>query len=178
MRRVDSLSPDPCVASELSFRGFEGTQGIMVLRHLDCGASTSLYRTNDARWATPETRSTSNEPETSEIIASSGSAAASQESWRDCSAGANRRDPSLPWRFAESATTDGTPSGSMGPTRAQWSSPGPGELAVTDPSPRAAVVASLASTLSRAVALGDEVAARVVHEAIGRLLGLAVAPEG
>ncbi|WP_437819623.1 hypothetical protein [Sorangium sp. So ce1078] len=36
----------------------------------------------------------------------------------------------------------------------------------------------LASTLSRAVALGDEVAARVVHEAIGRLLGLPVAPEG
>ncbi|WP_438024003.1 hypothetical protein [Sorangium sp. So ce233] len=48
---------------------------------------------------------------------------------------------------------------------------------MTDPSPRAAVVASLASTLSRAVALGDEVAARVVHEAIGRLLGLPVATE-
>ncbi|WP_437725830.1 hypothetical protein [Sorangium sp. So ce861] len=31
---------------------------------------------------------------------------------------------------------------------------------MADPSPRAAVVASLASTLSRAVALGDEVAAR------------------
>ncbi|WP_437801122.1 hypothetical protein [Sorangium sp. So ce693] len=46
------------------------------------------------------------------------------------------------------------------------------------PSPRAAVVASLASTLSRAVALGDEVAARIVHEALGRLLGLPVAPEG
>ncbi|WP_437535050.1 hypothetical protein WME79_12510 [Sorangium sp. So ce726] len=43
---------------------------------------------------------------------------------------------------------------------------------------RAVVVASLASTLSRAVALGDAVAARVVHEAIGRLLGLPVAPEG
>ncbi|WP_433935484.1 hypothetical protein WMF04_33290 [Sorangium sp. So ce260] len=43
---------------------------------------------------------------------------------------------------------------------------------MTDPSPRAAVVTSLASTLSRAVSLGDEVAARVVHEAIGRLLGL------
>ncbi|WP_437761349.1 hypothetical protein WMF27_05220 [Sorangium sp. So ce281] len=28
------------------------------------------------------------------------------------------------------------------------------------------------------VALGDEVAARVVHETIGRLLGLPVAPEG
>ncbi|WP_437743802.1 hypothetical protein WMF39_01635 [Sorangium sp. So ce1504] len=48
---------------------------------------------------------------------------------------------------------------------------------MTDPSPRAAVVASLASTLSRAVALGDEVGARVVHEALGRLLGLRVAPE-
>ncbi|WP_437916528.1 hypothetical protein WME73_18355 [Sorangium sp. So ce302] len=48
---------------------------------------------------------------------------------------------------------------------------------MTDPSPRAAVVASLASTLNCAVALGDEVAARVVHEAIGRLLGLPVAPE-
>ncbi|WP_438043713.1 hypothetical protein [Sorangium sp. So ce128] len=49
---------------------------------------------------------------------------------------------------------------------------------MTEPSPRAAVVASLASTLSRAVALGDEVAARIVHEALGRLLGLSVAPEG
>ncbi|WP_437984623.1 hypothetical protein [Sorangium sp. So ce117] len=49
---------------------------------------------------------------------------------------------------------------------------------MTDPSRRAAVVASLASTLSRAVALGDEVGARVVHEAIGRLLRLPVAPEG
>ncbi|WP_437497180.1 hypothetical protein [Sorangium sp. So ce1099] len=38
--------------------------------------------------------------------------------------------------------------------------------------------ASLANTLSRAVALGDEEAARVVHEAKGRLLGLPVAPEG
>ncbi|KYF49114.1 hypothetical protein BE08_43060 [Sorangium cellulosum] len=74
-------------------------------------------------------------------------------------------------------TTDRTPSGGMGPTRAQWSSPGSGEIALTDQSRRAAVVASLAGTLSRAVALGDEVAARVVHEAIGRLLGLPVAPE-
>ncbi|WP_437682055.1 hypothetical protein [Sorangium sp. So ce131] len=49
---------------------------------------------------------------------------------------------------------------------------------MTDPSPRAAVVASLASTLSRTVALGDEVAARVVHKALGRLLGLPVASEG
>ncbi|WP_437912942.1 hypothetical protein WME73_39100 [Sorangium sp. So ce302] len=48
---------------------------------------------------------------------------------------------------------------------------------MTDPSPRAAVVASLTSTLSRAVALGDEVRARVVHEAISRLVGLPVAPE-
>ncbi|WP_437993246.1 hypothetical protein [Sorangium sp. So ce145] len=49
---------------------------------------------------------------------------------------------------------------------------------MTEPLGRAAVVASLASTLSRAVALGDEVAARVVHAAIGRLLGLPVTPEG
>ncbi|WP_437835789.1 hypothetical protein [Sorangium sp. So ce1153] len=48
---------------------------------------------------------------------------------------------------------------------------------MTGPSPRAAVVASLAGTLSRAVALGDEAAARVVHEAIGRLLGQPVAPK-
>jgi hypothetical protein len=45
---------------------------------------------------------------------------------------------------------------------------------MTEMSPRAAVVASLASTLSRAVALGDVAAARVVHEAIARLLGLPV----
>ncbi|WP_437276387.1 hypothetical protein WME90_34780 [Sorangium sp. So ce375] len=75
-------------------------------------------------------------------------------------------------------TTDRSPSEGVGPTRAQGPGAGPGELALTDPSPRAAVVASLASTLSRAVALGDEVAARVVHEAIGRLLGLPVTPEG
>ncbi|XXY44854.1 hypothetical protein WME91_33135 [Sorangium sp. So ce269] len=49
---------------------------------------------------------------------------------------------------------------------------------MTEPSRRAAVVASLASTLSHAVALGDGVAARIVHEALGRLLGLPVAPEG
>ncbi|WP_434046768.1 MULTISPECIES: hypothetical protein [Sorangium] len=48
---------------------------------------------------------------------------------------------------------------------------------MTDQSPRAAVVASLAGTLCRAVALGDEVAVRVVHGAIGRLLGLPVASE-
>ncbi|WP_437821182.1 hypothetical protein [Sorangium sp. So ce1078] len=49
---------------------------------------------------------------------------------------------------------------------------------MADPSPRAAVVASLASTLSRAVALGDEVGARVIHEAIGRLLGVPMALQG
>ncbi|XXT22596.1 hypothetical protein WME94_13670 [Sorangium sp. So ce429] len=49
---------------------------------------------------------------------------------------------------------------------------------MTDPSPRAAMIASLASTLSRAVTLGDAVGARVVHEVIGRLLGLRVPPEG
>ncbi|WP_437535750.1 hypothetical protein WME79_15080 [Sorangium sp. So ce726] len=49
---------------------------------------------------------------------------------------------------------------------------------MTEASLRAAVVASLARTLSHAVALGDEVAVRVVHEAIGRLLGLPAAPEG
>jgi hypothetical protein len=40
------------------------------------------------------------------------------------------------------------------------------------------VVGELAGTLCRAVALGDEAAARVVHEAIGRLLGLQLAPQG
>ncbi|WP_437544976.1 hypothetical protein WME97_37765 [Sorangium sp. So ce367] len=65
----------------------------------------------------------------------------------------------------------------MDPTPAQPASLGLGELAMVDPSPRAAVVASLAGTLSRAVALGDAEAARVVHEAIGRLLGAAPAPE-
>ncbi|WP_437745596.1 hypothetical protein WMF39_11560 [Sorangium sp. So ce1504] len=66
----------------------------------------------------------------------------------------------------------------MGPTPVQPASVGLGELAVTDPSPQAAVVTSLAGRLSRAVALGDEEAARVVHEAIGQLLGLAPAPQG
>ncbi|WP_437897173.1 hypothetical protein [Sorangium sp. So ce124] len=37
------------------------------------------------------------------------------------------------------------------------------------------MVASLAEALTRAVAVGDEVAARVVFEAIGRLLGLPLA---
>ncbi len=40
------------------------------------------------------------------------------------------------------------PSGGIDPTRAQPSSPGPGELAVTEPSLRAAVLASLAGTLA------------------------------
>ncbi|WP_437733747.1 hypothetical protein [Sorangium sp. So ce1335] len=48
---------------------------------------------------------------------------------------------------------------------------------MTDPSARAALVASLASTLSSAVAVGDDVAARVIHDAIGRLLGVPVAPQ-
>ena len=91
---------------------------------------------------------------------------------------ANRREPSHLQEFWEGVTTNRTPSGGMGPTRARPPDLGPGEFAMVDPSPRAAVVASLASSLSRAVALGDEVAARVVHEAIGRLLGLPVAPEG
>ncbi|XXX77671.1 hypothetical protein WMF30_02685 [Sorangium sp. So ce134] len=74
-------------------------------------------------------------------------------------------------------TTDRSPSDGMDPTPAQPASVGLGELAMVDPSPRAAVVASLAGTLSRAVALGDAEAAQVVHKAIGRLLGLPVAPE-
>ncbi|AUX44406.1 hypothetical protein SOCE26_058700 [Sorangium cellulosum] len=60
----------------------------------------------------------------------------------------------------------------MAPTPAQPASVKLGELAMVDPSPRAALDASLAGALSRAVALGDGEAARVVHEAIGRLLGL------
>ncbi|KYG05507.1 hypothetical protein BE21_40195 [Sorangium cellulosum] len=73
-------------------------------------------------------------------------------------------------------TTERTPSGGMDPTPAQPAGV-IGELAMVDPSPRAVVIASLAGTLSRAVALGDEEAAWVVHEAIGQLLGLPVAPE-
>jgi hypothetical protein len=45
-----------------------------------------------------------------------------------------------------------------------------------EPSPRGALVAALADTLSRAVVLGDDMAARIVHDAIGRLLGIPVAP--
>ncbi|AGP34319.1 hypothetical protein SCE1572_07270 [Sorangium cellulosum So0157-2] len=40
------------------------------------------------------------------------------------------------------------------------------------------MLASLASALTHAVALGDQLAARVVHEAIGRLLGVPLGPEG
>ncbi|AGP34178.1 hypothetical protein SCE1572_06515 [Sorangium cellulosum So0157-2] len=65
----------------------------------------------------------------------------------------------------------------MGPTRAQPASLRFRELASADPSARAVLVAELANTLSRAIALGDEVVARVVHEAIGRVLGLLPAPE-
>ncbi|WP_437740871.1 hypothetical protein WMF39_35165 [Sorangium sp. So ce1504] len=90
----------------------------------------------------------------------------------------NRREPSLLPQFWGHQTTDRTPSEGMAPTPAQAASPGHGELAMVDPSPRAAVVASLAETLTRAVALGDETAARVVHDAIGRLLGLSAVPEG
>ncbi|WP_234023272.1 hypothetical protein [Sorangium cellulosum] len=75
-------------------------------------------------------------------------------------------------------TTDRPPSDGMDPTPAQPASVGLGELATVDPSPRIAVVASLAGILSRAVALGDGEAARVVHEAIGRLLGLDPAAGG
>lgn len=91
-------------------------------------------------------------------------------SWRDCSAGANRRDPSHPPGFGKGVTTDRTPSGGTGPTQAQPASLGSEELALAERSPRAIVLASLASALGRAVTLGDEVAARVLHEAIGRLL--------
>ncbi|WP_437976496.1 hypothetical protein WMF11_04110 [Sorangium sp. So ce295] len=49
---------------------------------------------------------------------------------------------------------------------------------MVDPPHRAAVVASLAKTLIRAVALGDEKAAGVVHEAIGRLLALPAVLDG
>ncbi|KYF94776.1 hypothetical protein BE20_05605 [Sorangium cellulosum] len=74
-------------------------------------------------------------------------------------------------------TTDRRPSEGMGPARAQSASLAPDELAMIETSPRVAVVASLTSALSRAVALGDDAAARIIHEAIGRLLGLPVAPD-
>ncbi|WP_433934231.1 hypothetical protein AB3662_06980 [Sorangium cellulosum] len=97
---------------------------------------------------------------------------------RNESAGANRRDPSLYPGFWRHQTTDRTRSDGMDPTQAQPTVPKLGELALGDSSSRAAVVASLAETLTRAVALGDQEGARVVHEAIGRLLGLPVVPEG
>ncbi|WP_437981140.1 hypothetical protein [Sorangium sp. So ce117] len=80
--------------------------------------------------------------------------------------------------FGAGMTTDRTRSEGMDPTRAQPPGLGFDEIAPTNPSPRPSLVASLAETLTRAVALGDEEAARVIHEAIGRLLGLAPAPEG
>ncbi|WP_437829868.1 hypothetical protein [Sorangium sp. So ce1153] len=59
----------------------------------------------------------------------------------------------------------------MDPTWVQPASSAPEEVPLTNPSPRAAVVASLADALTRAVAVGDKMAVRVVYEAIGRLLG-------
>jgi hypothetical protein len=73
---------------------------------------------------------------------------------------------------------DRTGSKGMDPTRAQPPDLGPGELAMVHTPPRAAVVASLAGTLSRAVALGDVEAARVVHEVIGQLLDVLSATKG
>ncbi|HTN91222.1 MAG TPA: hypothetical protein VL242_46450 [Sorangium sp.] len=66
----------------------------------------------------------------------------------------------------------------MHSTQAQSPGLGLDELAPTNPSPRPLLVASLAEILTRAVALGDEEGARVIHEAIARLLGLVPAPEG
>lgn len=95
---------------------------------------------------------------------------------QDSAVGANRRDLSLSPEFQGGVTTDHTPSDGMDPSPTQPASVGPSEFAMVDPSHRTAVVASLDGTLSRAVAFGDAEAARVVHEAIGRLLGLE--PEG
>ncbi|MGK3981582.1 hypothetical protein WME99_00995 [Sorangium sp. So ce136] len=89
----------------------------------------------------------------------------------------NRRAPWNPPAFRGGVTTDRSPSEGAGPARAQPADVRLGQLAPADPSPRAALVAELASILSRAVAFGDEVTAWVVHEAIGRLLGLAPTPE-
>jgi hypothetical protein len=90
----------------------------------------------------------------------------------------NRSEPSHSPRFLGGVNADGPCSEGMAPTRAQNPGLSPRELAQAERSPRAAVVASLAETLTRAVALGDGVAARVVHEAIGQLLDLSAAPEG
>ncbi|AUX43987.1 uncharacterized protein SOCE26_054440 [Sorangium cellulosum] len=90
---------------------------------------------------------------------------------------ANRRNPSRLPGFWGHQTADRTGSEGIDPTRAQPRALELGELAPADPSPRATVIASLAETLTRAVALGDAKAARVVHEAIGQLLGLPPAVE-
>lgn len=53
------------------------------------------------------------------------------------------------------------------------------DVSLTKPaSPRAALLAHLAEDLRAAVLAGDVEAARVAHEAIGRLLGGEVAGEG
>lgn len=91
---------------------------------------------------------------------------------------ANRCDRARLPGFRAGVATDRAPLEGMDPSRAQPASLGPGELAVTARAPRAAVVASLAEALTRAIALGDEDAARIVHEAIGRLLYLPPKPEG
>ncbi|WP_437895189.1 hypothetical protein [Sorangium sp. So ce124] len=105
-------------------------------------------------------------------------ASAPERSSRNESAGANRGDPLLFPQFWRHVTTDRTPSGAMAPTRAQ--PPGLGLRGGEPPlpSPRASVVASLAETLTRAIAIGDEEAARVVHNAIGQLLGQGRVPAG
>ncbi|WP_080599200.1 hypothetical protein [Sorangium cellulosum] len=131
------------------------------------------------RWATPEASAVEHRPAPIEIInLHADCSAAPGKSWRNEFAVPNRRDPSLHPGFGGHQTTDRTRSEGIDPTRAQPPTLELGELAPADPSARAAVVASLAGTLSRAVALGDEDAARVVHEAIGRLLGLSAIPEG
>ncbi|WP_437577729.1 hypothetical protein [Sorangium sp. So ce887] len=90
---------------------------------------------------------------------------------------ANRCDPLPVPVLLGPLNPDRTRSEGIDPTRAQPASPGLRELAMVDPSPPAAVVASLADTLTRAVALGDDEAARVVHEALDRLRGHPPAPE-
>ncbi|WP_437323559.1 hypothetical protein [Sorangium sp. So ce381] len=99
-----------------------------------------------------------------------------ERSSRNESAGANGRDPSLYPGFWGHQTADRTSSESMDPTWARPPTLELGELAPADSSARVAVVALLAEALTRAVALGDGVAARVVHEAMGRLLGEPPAP--
>ncbi|WP_437933836.1 tyrosine-type recombinase/integrase [Sorangium sp. So ce341] len=119
------------------------------------------------RWATPEEDSATRQSEPIEIIdISAADASAPEMSSRNNSARANRRDLVLCQGFQGGVTTDRPPSEAMDPTGAQPQSPGPVDLAPAGPSPRGAVIASLAETLTRAVALGDEEAAWVVHEAI------------